>query len=307
MSLRRLAAIDIGTNTILMLIAEINTENELIIIRDEHSIARLGEGTDRTGIISSEALNRAKVILTAYKKLCSEYEVTDFLICGTSALRDAKNSTDIQKSLSDIIGAEIKIISGEEEARLSYMGTVDDDDRSIVIDIGGGSTEFILGENSKILSRISLPIGAVRITERIFEGEHPPTSDAIFEALSLITSEIEKVELDGVDANIYSVAGTPTTIASISLGLEKYDREKVDGYELQHDSLNKVIGELFESDIEMIVEKYGIDPKRADVITAGAIILSEAMLHLNTESVIVSGKGLRYGILLELYNKIINN
>lgn len=300
----RIAGTDIGTNTILMMIAELDKFNNLQIIRDEHSLARLGENTDKTKTISSAAISRAITILDKYKKICDDENVEKHTLVATSAMRDAVNGDEVKAMLENTIKENIQIITGEEEALFSFLGTVEDENPSAVIDIGGGSTEFITGKNKDISFRKSINIGAVRITERFFL-EQPIDDKMQKNALELIRTNLTT----NIDPNIflnrklYAVAGTPTTIAASYLKLNDYEFDKINGFCLTKAIVNEVLSSFIGLTPQEISEQHKIHPLRADVITAGTLILSEIMNYLDTDSVIVSALGLRYGILKANLNK----
>lgn len=293
----KIAGIDIGTNTILMTIAEKKADESLEILCDEHSIARLGEKTDNTTWISPDAISRAVNILKNYKNICDNEQVDEIQIVTTSAMRDAKNGEEVRYVLENTIQSKIKIISGEEEARLSFLGTVENELPASVIDIGGGSTEVISGTIEELTFIKSLKIGAVRLTERFFNVDCL-TEDMVIAAKAVIKNEFKSnIQKEFFKGNLYAVAGTPTTIAAVCLNLKEYDFNKVNGYILSKDSINHVLDLFLRFKPEEISKKYNIHPLRADVITAGTIILSEAMEYLNIERCIVSALGLRFGII----------
>ncbi len=295
----RMAGIDIGTNTILMVIGEKKSNGELVFLRNEHSIARLGEGVDKTNNIKPEAIERAKKILHNYKIICDENNVIKISAAGTSALRDAKNRDFVVNELSKVIGTEIKVISGEEEARLSFLGTIENNNPCIVVDIGGGSTEFIYGENHSVKIRYSLPVGAVRLTERYFKDQ-PTTVDSIHEAEIYIMETLNKIDTTLFKGELIGVAGTPTTLAAMAQELTKYEKEKVDGYILDYEKVYIIFNKIKNLNIEEIKNIPGIHPDRADIITAGTLILQCIMKFFKIGKCKVSTRGLRYGVLIDL-------
>jgi exopolyphosphatase/guanosine-5'-triphosphate,3'-diphosphate pyrophosphatase len=167
---------------------------------------------------------------------------------------------------------------------------------STVVDIGGGSTEFINGENASINYRKSLNIGAIKITENYFP-KHPPTLDQIEKAENFIINNLEQLEISYLGGDLFAVAGTPTTLAAISKGLSEFDYSEIDGVRLSLEFLENIKNDFLSLTIDQIIYKYKIHPKRADVITAGTIILKSVLHFLNRDNFIVSAKGLRYGIL----------
>jgi hypothetical protein len=183
----RIATIDIGTNTILMLVADISPGGILSTIRDEHSIPRLGEGVDATHLISQTALKRAVEQLRRYRLIAQDENAEMVVACGTSALRDAKNRDDVIDLMGKKTGIRVEVLSGEQEAELTYLGAVSDylqgDEPLAVLDIGGGSTELTFGNGKTITHRRSLDVGSVRLTERILKTS-PPTLQAIEDSRS---------------------------------------------------------------------------------------------------------------------------
>lgn len=303
---KHFAAIDIGTNTILMLIANIIENKEFNVLFDEHKIARLGEGILQTKTIQPQAAERARVILSEYSNLCKNNGVTKFSAVGTSALRDAVNREEILKILNNAIGTEIQVIKGEEEAFLSFIGAIEDAQPSMVIDIGGGSTEIILGSGETISNKISLNMGAVKITERIFKSSQPPAVEAVKEASEYIQNQLRAVNNTVVVEKVYAVAGTPTTLAAIALELETYDDERVHLYRLPLQKIESIFTQFMEMNTQQIIDKFHIHPKRADVITAGTLILIEIIKYLKINEVIVNSHGLRYGVMKKLIKEEFN-
>lgn len=299
----RIAGIDIGTNTILMVIGEKNEFGELVFLRNEHSIARLGEGVDKTHYIKPEAIERAKKILINYKKICDENNVLEIAASGTSALRDAENRDFVINELSAVIGTEIEVIPGEEEARLSFLGTIENNDPSIVVDIGGGSTEFIFGENKQIKYRYSVPIGAVRLTERHIKIQ-PAVEDNINEAKEFIINKLNNIDITLFKGELIGVAGTPTTLSAVAQELPIFKKDLVHNYILELNKVNEIFNTLKKLNVEDIKKIPGIHPDRADIITAGTLILLTVMRFLRTDKCKVSTRGLRYGILIDLASKI---
>lgn len=296
--IKRIASVDIGTNTVLMLVADIENNN-LIKITEKFDVARLGEDVDKTGIIKQSAIERTKNILVQNNEICKSLNVEKVLAVGTSALRDAHNSKDVLMELSNALGSEIRVIEGSEEAALSFLGTVLDDELSMVIDIGGGSTEIIIGCGDRIIEKISLQVGAVRLTERFFKHIHPPHSEDIDNATEYISKLLSNSNILSDYKKVYAVAGTATTLATTALGLADNEVDAANGYILSDDKLN-LIYELYKStSISDIETKLKVHPRRADLILSGALILKLIVGHFNIKQLIVSSHGLRYGILYD--------
>jgi exopolyphosphatase/guanosine-5'-triphosphate,3'-diphosphate pyrophosphatase len=298
-----IAGIDIGTNTILMSIAKI-IDNNFEIIEDQHSIARLGEGVSKNGFINNNAIKRAKDILIKYKDTIDKYQNIKVIACGTSALRDATNRELVIDELSKIINSRIKVIPGEIEAGLSYIGAIDSPAKCLMIDIGGGSTELSVGNNFKIESRVSFNMGSVRFTENFFK-QHPPTTNDIEIAEAEILNLLKNYEYPEIQ-EVFGVAGTITTIASIAFKVSEFKKDLIHNKVLTYEQIVQVFDILLNSSIDQIVNLHHVNPGRADVITAGVLIIMTLMKEFKIESLKVSADGLRTGIIknqiLSLFN-----
>ena len=295
-----IASIDIGTNTLLLLIGEVQADGSFSIVHDEHSIARLGEGVHASKFINEQAIQRASDILHRYKLICDSFNVEKFRIVATSAMRDADNAEYVCSILSSIIQKPISIISGKEEAYFSYVGSKETYDNPTIIDIGGGSTEIICMDNDHTIQSISLNIGAVRFTEKYF-STYPPSIDSIQEAIAEIKTSLSQFTIS-VHSPVIVVAGTPTTLACIDQGLDEYHRDKVHGYILTYDAISSITDMLCTSSYDSLFSIKGINPKRADILPAGSLLLKSLLSYFAIEHCIVSTKGLRYGVL---YHSII--
>lgn len=302
---RRIASIDIGTNTLLMLVGEIDSNNKLHIIEDHHLIARLGEGVDLNKNINENAISRAIDILRFYKMRINELQVDEVVIVGTSALRDAENKDYVCSILSKEIGYSVNIISGEEEAKLSYIGSIDLDisQNTLVLDIGGGSTELIYGENDLIKTRQSFDIGAVRLTEKFITNEIA-TENEVQSARNYIESLLKEFQFPTNRFELFAVAGTPTTLAQMTLELQEFDYNKIHNYKMSIWDLQDCINILCSHTKEILIDKYKIHPNRADILLCGALILEEVLKFAKKDFFYVSCHGLRYGVLI---NSITNN
>jgi len=297
----KLASIDIGTNTLLLLVAKVEDSKIIKVICDEHRIARLGEGLDKTGFISKIAIDRATEILQSYGKLIKEYSVQDVIISATSAMRDANNGSDVKKLLENAIGYPINIIAGTEEAKTSFLGSIERTDlvKDIVLDIGGGSTEVVLGNKNEIIKSTSMQIGAVRLTERYFPT-HISKKENYEKASDFIKTELSKLGELEFDGDMIAVAGTPTTIAAIDLGLPQYNAHLIHNHKVTKQKLENIVNIFISKTREELINDYNVHPNRADVILGGAVILLEFLKYIQKSEFIVSCKGLRYGLLKEL-------
>ncbi|GAB1430755.1 Ppx/GppA phosphatase family protein [Ignavibacteria bacterium] len=290
----RVAAIDIGTNTLLMTIGERTHGGTLRVLRDEHSIARLGAGVDAAGNIGSEAIERAANILRHYRTICDELNVQTVVAVGTSALRDAANRDKVCAALGNIIGAEIRVIDGATEAALSFRGTTESNAPAVVIDIGGGSTEIIAGRNCLIEYRESVNIGAVRLTERFFDTL-PPKKETVYAVTEFIFRQLP----DTLPTyHPIAVAGTATTLAAIACG--GFFPERIYGYKLSLDEATAITERLLRLSPPEIIAIPGVHSQRADILPAGAVILISIMKKFNLNACTISTRGLRFGVLLEI-------
>ncbi len=297
--LGKYASVDVGTNTILLLIGEMDENGEIITIRDEHKLARLGENMGETGWISRKAEDRAVKVLENYRDICAQYNVEKIKAVGTSALREAENKDEIRAKLEKALGAEITPITGIDEANYSFIGSVEDDEPSVVLDIGGGSTEMISGSSEKPENVLSMYVGAVNLTDKFLRG-HPPSYRQLEEAIAFVDKKLVEAEGKVYSGKFYAVAGTPTTIAAVSIGLKDFQRDKLHGHILTMEALEEVIDIFINSTVDEIINKYGVHPLRADVITGGSLILLQSMKYLNKTACTVSTHGLRYGLLKKL-------
>ncbi|MCU0330710.1 MAG: Ppx/GppA family phosphatase [Candidatus Kapabacteria bacterium] len=282
----RYAGIDIGTNTILMVIGE-RRGQYWNVISDHHAIARLGEGVDDAGLISEEALNRAVTIIEDYRSILDGASVHHIRAAATSAVRDARNADFVLASLSAACGATVSVISGAEEASLTFAGTVGRGPFPAgVCDIGGGSTELVFGTEGSVRESISLQIGAVRLTERWRRGECPRGTVALPPLDRFIPVE-----------HWYGVAGTPVSLAMLDQEIVVYDGHRIDGYMLHRERVVALTEQLLEWPPEEMIDR-GIPAARADILPAGAVILRGLMTSLGADRIEVSTRGLRYGLMM---------
>lgn len=296
----KIASIDIGTNTILLLIAEF-VDGKLNIIEDYHKIARLGEGLDKSGFISDAAIERGKNILEFYYESIESQKVDKTVIVATSAMRDAKNSSDVKALFEDIIKADIQVIIGKEEAKYSFIGSIADNELNTVIDIGGGSTEIITGKGDEIYNITSLQTGAVRLSERnnLFYPFSEMAKENADDELNRIFNEVEDFQF----GKIIAVAGTPNTLGQINLGLKDYSIEKLHNYEMTASDLDKVIEIIKCNPKEYLVEQFGVHSNRADIILGGALVLQKLLQISKKQMFTISANGLRFGIAKDYFNK----
>lgn len=298
----RVVALDLGTNTFLCLIADGDRHGIRSVLRDEVEIVRLGQDVDRTGELHPEALQRARATLTRFRKLIDDTGGVDRVLgVATSAARDVRNGHELL-GLGDELNLPLKVIAGSEEARLSYAGACadcQDQKHRLVVDIGGGSTELILGRGRDLLFSRSVDMGGVRLTERMIPKQPVPPADRekVRQFVrDLLKDPIAEIKKNGVD-EIIAVAGTPTTLAAVELG--GFDRAKVDGYELTLPKLKDWADRFAAMSVEEKRTKYQLGG-RADIIFAGVTILCGVVEALGMDGVKTSVKGLRYGLALDL-------
>ncbi len=297
--MERVASIDIGTNTILLLIAKVE-EGKLKPLFEMETIVRLGEGVQKNGVLSEEAMKRGFQTLAQYLEQCQTMGVQKIFAVGTSALREAKNSDHFLKMIQEKLDLSIEIISGEEEAQLSFLAVARDlkelKKSTLVIDVGGGSTEFILGKGDQITQWVSLPLGSVRFTEQFLFSE--PAQKGEWEIMEgEIRKLLPKIPHPQGPLSLVAVGGTATTLASVEQGLAEFIPEKIHHFVLKKEALRNQLHLYRSKTINERRKIPGLPPARADVVLAGGAILYMAMEELNCPSVLVSCHGVRYGLL----------
>lgn len=294
------SVIDIGTNTCLLLIASVE-KGELRTIFEKLEIPRIGYKLYETGIISEERMQIACDVFRKYVSYSKQYSAKKIFAFGTSALREAGNSSEFIEFIKKETGVNIKIISGEEEAKYAYEGAVFDFDNSknyAVIDIGGGSTEISFTENSKLKS-VSVDIGSVRLYENFFKNDLSETS--FNSASHFITQNLRDLKYDNtVDRKLVGVAGTVTTLSAILNRLNDFDESIIHKDEITIDEIINITKMLYKMSDNERLHIGNYMKGRSDIIVSGALILGEVMKHLNFSKVTVSTKGLRYGLMLNI-------
>ena len=302
----RISAIDIGTNTVLLLVAEVHGTN-LEPIEHGYAIARLGQGVDERRNISQEAMDRVAGVLGDYMRISREQQVERIVACGTSALRDAHNRNEFLQFVKTRFGLEVMVLSGEEEAELTYVGALSEfpseqEGEYAVIDIGGGSTEVITGTRSEVQSAMSLDIGCVRLTER-FLNQTPPDPESLKRAVTMIREHSRSLPEMNRATRLVGVAGTVTTLAAIDLNLPHYDPLAVSGHVLPMTGIQQIFNRLSVKSLNELKAVPQIHIGRADIIVAGVVILIELMKLTGRDEITVSDRGLRYGLALREASK----
>jgi exopolyphosphatase/guanosine-5'-triphosphate,3'-diphosphate pyrophosphatase len=300
----RIGAVDIGTNSVRLLVADVDEKERLRTAHRMGEIARLGEGIDRTGVIDEAAAARTLECLERFVHEAEYSGASRIRVAGTNALRVARNGCEIAARFSERIGYPVEILTGEEEARLVFLAVLSGlsrpRGRSVVVDIGGGSTEIICGEAEDGVQLISLELGCVRLTERLVRSD--PPSDAELESvrdhvLEVFADKLGSFQLGEVERAI-GVGGTVTAFGALDLGLVKYDPSRIENHCLTRDRIASIAKQLCTIPLSQRRDLAGVSRGRADIIPAGAIILSELMNRFAVNGVYVSTRGLRYGLVL---------
>ena len=278
----RVAAIDCGTNSVRLLVAEGGPDGFVELDRDLH-LTRLGQGVDATGRFASDALARTLDAVADFAERIRAAGVERLRFVATSAARDASNRDDFFDGVRVRLGVEAEIISGDEEARLSFVGALSAAGEVawpvLVMDIGGGSTELVLGRrdptgNPEIMAATSLDVGSVRLRERFLHAD-PPTASQIEDAAAYVDSLIDSSGVDvGLARTWIGVGGTATSLAAISLGLATYDRALVNSAVIPADAVASLAARLLATPVADVLRIPTMQPKRADVICGGALVAS---------------------------------
>jgi exopolyphosphatase/guanosine-5'-triphosphate,3'-diphosphate pyrophosphatase len=300
----RVAAIDCGTNSIRLLIADISGGNFKEIVR-QMQVVRLGQGVDVNKAFHPDAIARTLSAVEQYAQQIRNNNVKKIRFCATSASRDATNRDLFIDGVRDILGVEVEVISGEEEAALSFAGATKElmqsDAPFLVVDIGGGSTEFVIG-STKVEFAKSVNIGCVRMSERHFT-QQPPTSAQLHAAISDIDQAIALAARDvpiTTAKTLVAVAGTATTIAAAALDLESYDRHAIHLARISAEKVFQVAAKLQTLNRDEIAKLGYMHPGRVDVITAGALVLSRVMAATGASQFVASESDILDGIAWKL-------
>jgi exopolyphosphatase / guanosine-5'-triphosphate,3'-diphosphate pyrophosphatase len=304
------AAIDCGTNSIRLLIAEPDGSGGLRDLDRRLEIVRLGQGVDATGEFHPDALQRTFAAVDHYAELIKKANVPVEKVhfVATSASRDAKNRDSFFAGIKQRLGVLPDVISGETEARLSFIGALSritpEGERVLVMDIGGGSTELITGSVAgEMRSAISLDIGSVRVTER-FLRQNPVADDDLARATEYVDDLLAESGVDFASIGTWiGVAGTATTLAGVYLELEHYDRERVHGAVIPLPAVQELLYRLARLTVEEIRALPSMHPGRADVITGGALVEARIARRLHVKDLIVSESDILDGIALQLLHR----
>jgi exopolyphosphatase / guanosine-5'-triphosphate,3'-diphosphate pyrophosphatase len=309
----RVAVVDIGTNSTRLLIADVDrATGTLEQLARESRVTRLGEGVDATGALSATAIDRVLATLANYREQIDASACEKNLAVLTSAVRDAANGADFAERVRNEYGLDARVLRGEEEAQLTFLGAMSGrasesgadgvDEPTVVIDVGGGSTEFIVGAGRTAGFHISLQAGVVRMSERHIDSDPPEP-----EQLQQLAADVQRTFLDGLPKQErdpvrrgIAVAGTATSAAAIDQELDPYDPARVDGYALTLGTVEMLLARLADMDEARRRTVVGLHPDRAPTIVAGMIVLGEAMRAFELEEVEVSEHDILQGGALRL-------
>jgi exopolyphosphatase / guanosine-5'-triphosphate,3'-diphosphate pyrophosphatase len=303
----RVATIDIGTNTVLLLIAE-SRRGGLVAIEERATVTRLGQGVDRARILHPDAIERTCACLADYADRIHAHRVDRVAVVGTSAMRDAVGAARIVAFVESHLRTSVRVLSGQEEARLMFAGAVGGlarvDSAIVAFDVGGGSTEIVCGKRSPE-GRIDLDyfesfdIGSVRLTERNPFSD-PPREAELGVTRATAVAGLASVPVRSRSHSPIGTAGTVTTLAAVSLGITAYDATRVHGYTMSVAELERVLAMLAAIPVVERNKIPGMHPGRADIIVAGGIIVLAVLQQLEATAVQVSDRGLRWGLAEEL-------
>ena len=303
---RPLAAIDLGTNTVRLLVAEADRVAGLVPRWVDQSVVRLGEGVADRGTLAPAATERALATVRGYRDRARLLGATEVLLVATAAARQARDGDDFIARLAAEPGVRPRIVSGDEEARLTLLGAVwglgDEQGLTGLLDVGGGSTEVLVADGLRVLAAASLNLGVVPLVERFFT--HDPARD---EELAACREYVDARLRDEAwprirphqPARLVATAGTPTTLATLDLGLEAYDPRRVQGHRLGVGTIDRLTRWLAALPLAERARLPGLEAGRADVIVPGAVVLGAALAGFGLPALVVSDTGLREGILLD--------
>ncbi|MBV8358222.1 MAG: Ppx/GppA family phosphatase [Deltaproteobacteria bacterium] len=297
----KLAAFDVGSNTVLMLVVECGPDEKPHVLADMSRITRLGRGVDASGHLDPASAARTLDTIAEFADKARALAVEKIVGVATAALRDASDGADFLTRVKQHAGVTLEIITGQTEAQLSYLSTLKGlrlgaADKLLIVDIGGGSTELIRAEPDRTLEVVSLQLGSVRLTERIIHHDPPAAIEA--EILRAgIDKALRQLGWHYRADKMVGIAGTVTTLCAIALGLNRYSPESVHGYQLGAGEVSRLVELLGSMPLERRKQLPGMEPGRADVLFAGGVILERVMNYFGCEEVIVSDQGVRWGLI----------
>lgn len=301
------AVIDIGTNSVKLIIGEFSQSGGIKILYDVNAITKLGEGLLENGGLSAAAIERTAQAVAKFAQFARYEEAAEIVCVGTMALRTAQNAEDFLRRAYALSGVKVNVIPAEEEAELSGKAMIESIagasyDEILLFDTGGGSTEFIYAKDGKPEKSFSVALGAVTLTEEAFSK--PPVAPE--KVCSVIADLTKGLSSDGVKGGVHMViaaGGNVTAIATVAAGLEEYDPGKIHGSRLTKDELMKQIASYSKMTLEERRQVKGLSPQRADIILAGACIILAAMEAAGVSEVTVSDRSLRHELLKKMFEK----
>ena len=300
-----IASLDLGTNSTRVLVAR-SVGGRLETLDRRNTITRLGQGVGATGRLGDEAVERTLACLRSYREVLDAHGVEQLRAAATSAARDAANREAFFDAVEDVVGVRPELLSGEEEGHLSFVGATGELDPSLgpflVVDIGGGSTEFIVGHED-VEDVMSVDVGCVRLTERFLEHD-PPLPEELSACISYTDAFLDDVvrEVPAVTGarTLVGLAGTVTTVAAVEIGLETYDRDRIHHFRLTRDAAEDVFRTLATEALADRVHNPGLEPARADVIVGGCCVLVAVFRRFGFDEMIVSEADILDGLALSL-------
>jgi exopolyphosphatase/guanosine-5'-triphosphate,3'-diphosphate pyrophosphatase len=300
---KRVAVVDIGTNSTRLLVAEV--EDRRVEELERHTrVTRLGRGVDLSGQLATEAIEDVCATVSEYLAIARDLEAEELVAIATSAVRDASNGAAFIAELRERFALSARVLDGEDEARLTYLGATAEDpptEPTLVIDIGGGSTELVVGSGDEVSFHTSLQAGVVRHTERHLRSDPPSTAE--LEGLAadlegLLDAALGDQSEAHAEAGI-AVAGTPTSLAAVDLELEPYDPDRVHGHRLALPSIQRMLSRLAAAPLAERRQIRGLHPDRAPTIVAGVVILIEVMRAFELDEIEVSEHDILWGTAID--------
>jgi exopolyphosphatase / guanosine-5'-triphosphate,3'-diphosphate pyrophosphatase len=291
----RVGAVDMGTNSTRLLVADVETGRVTEVVR-RLAITRLGEGVDETHELAPAAIERVHAVLDRYARESTELGAERVLAVATSAVRDADNGTAFLDGLVTRYGWTTRLLSGEEEAETTFAGVTSGRSlttETLLVDIGGGSTELLVGGPGGVTCSTSLQAGCVRLTERFLTTD-PPTAAQLEAAAAQVRGLLPALAVESA----IGVAGTITTVAAIDLGLQEYDPTRIHGHRISRAAAERVLDELGALPLERRAQVAGLEPARAPVIVGGLVALREIMAHYGLAEIEVSERDILHGTAL---------
>ncbi len=299
----RVAVVDLGSNSTRLLVADVSGDGTLEEFDRRLTITRLGELVDSLGELQTGAISRVRAVLERYVPLIEAHCAERSVAVATSAVRDARNGRSFLDTVEQEFKIDTELLSGQREAALTFRGATQgrtDQGTTLLVDIGGGSTEFVLGSSGEISGSRSLDLGCVRLTERFLEHD-PPTVPEITECRSHVRSTLStNIPQPVAISSALGVAGTATTLATLSLGLDSELPYLVHGHHLSKGWLEKEVEDLAGSPVSELRVRRGIHPDRAPVIVAGALVLAQTLDYFDLDGIEVSENDLLHGVALSL-------